>query len=278
MQQAREHETVIPGGGRFRLGQAALALAGGLAAGGAMAWLAAQLQQLRSPWLVFPLVTGLALGAALAGLVRLVQAGHRPTVVAVTLMAAAALGVGQHYFSFRALLQASRQKAPEWEKARLMFPENSWEASPFPPPSFGRYLRWQAARGRRIGRFVARGGLAWASWALDGLLLAAGALAVVGPAIRRPYCNHCRSWFRATRRGRLDPVGATEVVRRAGRSPPEPASAADYRLLTCNGGCGPTKIDLRWLSNLAVRDRFWLDANARGMVLEVLDTYSSRSA
>jgi hypothetical protein len=193
MEQDPDHRTVIPGGGRFRLGQSALALAGGLAAGAAMAWLAAQLQQLRSPWLVFPLVMGLALGAALVGLAGLVQVGHRPTVVAVTLLSAAALTVGQHYFSYRATLRATRQKAPELEKARLLFPKNSWEESPVPPPSFGRFLRWQAARGRPIGRFVARGGLAWASWALDGLLLVAGALAVVGPAIRRPYCNHCRS-------------------------------------------------------------------------------------
>jgi hypothetical protein len=193
MQQDREHKTVIPGGRRFRLGQSALALAGGLAAGGAMAWLAAQLQQLRSPWLVFPIVTGLALGAMLVGLVRLAQAGHRPTVVAVTLLAAAALTVGQHYFSFRAILRTTRQKAPELEKARLLFPENSLAGSPVPPPSLGPFLRWQAARGRPIGRFVARGGLAWASWALDGLLIVAAALAVVLPSIRRPYCNHCRS-------------------------------------------------------------------------------------
>jgi hypothetical protein len=271
-----------------------LALAGGLAAGGAMAWLAAALQQLRSPWLVFPLVTGLALGAVLVGWVRLVQAGHRPTVVAVTLLAAAALTVGQHYFSFRAILPTTRQKKPELEKARLLFAENSWESSPFPPPSFGRFLRWQAARGRPIGRFAARGGWAWASWALDGLLVAAAALAVVGPSIRRPYCNHCRSWFRATRRGRLDPDRAAEVVRRTGRSPPQPASAADYRLLTCNGGCGPTGIELRWLGSSplslgeragagqpatnvqpcdhpAAGDRSWLDAVALGKVLEVLD-------
>jgi hypothetical protein len=275
MQQAREHKTVIPGGGRFRLGQAALALAGGVAAAGAMAWLAAQLQQLRAPWLVFPIVTGLALGAALVGWVRLVQAGHRPTVVAVTLLAAAVLTAGQHYFSFRAILRTARQKAPELERARLLFPKNSWEDSPFAPPSFGPFLRWQAARGRPIGRFVARGGLAWASWTLDALLLAAAALAVVGPSIRRPYCNHCRSWFRATRQGRLDPDRAAEVVRRTGRSPPQPASAADYRLLTCNGGCGPTGIELRWLRSPAAGDRFWLDAIVLGKVLEVLNRTAS---
>ncbi len=158
-----------------------------------MAWLAVQLQQLWSPWLVFPIATGLALGATLVGLVRLVQVGHRPTVVAATLLAAAALVVGQHYFSFRAILRSTRQKTPELEKARLLFPKNSLADSPVPPSSFGPFLRWQAARGRPIGRFVARGGLAWASWALDGLLLAEAALAVVLPSTRRPCCNHCRS-------------------------------------------------------------------------------------
>jgi hypothetical protein len=294
MRQAGEQETVTPGGGCFHVGQSALALAGGVAAGGAMAWLAAALQSLWSPWLVLPLLTGLVLGAALVGWVRLVQAGHRPTIVAATLLAVAALTVGQHYFSFRAILRATRQKTPEMEKARLLFPAASWENSPLPPQRFGRFLRWQATRGRPIGRLVARGGWAWASWALDGLLLAASALAVVGPAIRRPYCNHCRSWFRATRRGRLEPDRAAEVVRRIGRSPPEPASAADYRLLTCIGGCGPTGLEIRWLGpghpslgekvtasgiatnvprcdSCAVSDRFWLDAAALSEVLEVLN-------
>ncbi len=183
MDQAHEHKMVIPGGGRFRLGQLLLALAGGLAAGVAMAWLAAQVQQLRAPWLIFPLATGLVLGVTLVGWVRLIQAGHRPTVVVVSLLAAATLIVGQHYFSFRAILQTTRQKSPAMEKARLLFAGSSWEESPLPPTRFGPFLRWQAARGRRIGRFVARGGLAWASWTLDGLLLAAAALAVVGPSI-----------------------------------------------------------------------------------------------
>ncbi len=184
---------VIPGGGRFCLGQSALALAGGLAAGVALAWLAAQLQQSCSPWLVFPIVTGLVLGATLVRWVRLVQVGHRPTVVAVTLLAAAVLTVGQHYFSFRAIVRTTRQKTPELEKARLLFPRISSEDSPIMPRSFGPFLRWQAARGRPIGRFVARGGLAWASWALDGVLLLAAALAVVGTSIRRPCCYPCRS-------------------------------------------------------------------------------------
>jgi hypothetical protein len=271
MDQVPEQKMVIPGGGRFRLGQLALALAGGLAAGVALAWLAAQVQQLRAPWLVFPLATGLVLGATLVGWVRLAQVGHRPTLVAVTLLAAATLIVGQHYFSFRVILQTTQQKSPAMEKTRLLFAGSSWEESPLAPLRFGPFLRWQAARGRRIGRFVARGGLAWASWALDGVLLATAALAVVGSSIGRPYCNHCRSWFRPTRRGRLDPDRAAEVVHRIGRSPPEPASAADYRMLTCNGGCGPTGMDLRWLGNPAAGDRYWLDATARGKVWEVLD-------
>ena len=188
MQQVGEHKAVIPGGRPFRLGQAVLALGGGLAAGVATAWFAAQLQQAWSPWLVFPLVTGLVLGVALVEWVRLIHAGHRWTIVAATLLAAAALTAGQHYFSFRAILRATREKAPSLEKARLLFPENSLQ-SPLPPRSFGPFLRLQAGRGRTIGRFVARGGLAWASWALDGLLSAAAALAVVGLWIRRPYRN-----------------------------------------------------------------------------------------
>jgi hypothetical protein len=188
MQQFGEHITAIPGGGRFRLGQALLILGGGSAVGGATAWFAAQLQQAWSPWLVFPLVAGLALGVAMVEWVRLVHAGHRGTIVVATLLAAAALTAGQHYFSFRAILRATRQKAPALEKARLLFPENSLQ-SPLPPQSFGPFLRWQAGRGRTIGRFVARGGLAWASWALDGLLSAAAALAVVGLWIRRRYGN-----------------------------------------------------------------------------------------
>ena len=193
MQQVPEHKTVIPGGGRFRLGRSALALAGGLAGGAAMGWLAAQLQQSYSPWLVFPIVIGLALGAALVGWLRRVQVAHRPTIVVVTLLAAAALTAGQHYFSFRAILRTTRQNRPELEKARRLFSKGSWEGGPIMPSSFGPFLRWQAARGRPIGRFVARGALAWASWALDGLLLAAAALAVVGRWSRRPCGDHCRN-------------------------------------------------------------------------------------
>jgi hypothetical protein len=168
-----------------RLAQAALAVAGGLAIGGAMGWLAAQLEQLRSPWLLFPLATGLALGAALVRWLRWVRADRGPMVFVVTVCAVAAMTVGQHYFSFRAILRANPQNAAALEKARLLFPENSLQ-SPLPPRSFGLFLRWQAGRGRPIGRFVARGGLAWASWALDGLLSAATAFAVTGFRLRRP--------------------------------------------------------------------------------------------
>ena len=76
-------------------------------------------------------------------------------------------------------------------------------------PSFGQYVQAQAHRGRPLwSGYVAQGWVAWLSWAIDALLVVAAAVAVTIPAMRVPYCNRCRSWYRTIRSGRIDVLTA----------------------------------------------------------------------
>jgi hypothetical protein len=105
------------------------------------------------------------------------------------------------------------------------------------------------------------------------LLLLAAAVALVVPALRLPYCNRCRSWYRTTRSGRIPPATARQLAGMVGQSMEPRAVAPRYRVLTCESGCGPTGLELAWrLPKHGIASTVtWLDSAQRGAVLAILD-------
>jgi len=177
-----------PASARFRWPELALWLPACALDGAAVAWLAALIGQYRAPLAVFPLLAGLALGVTLAGLMSVCQVGHRPTVLAGLLLAVSVAVVGQHFAAYRQALADTRQHAATYQLARQAFGDEVAGRVPLPPQSFGEFLSRQAARGRPLwGDWSARGAAAWLTWAVDGLLVVAGALLVVVPAWRPPH-------------------------------------------------------------------------------------------
>ncbi|MCE5267056.1 MAG: hypothetical protein LLG00_04145, partial [Planctomycetaceae bacterium] len=155
-----------------------------------------------APAIIFPLLLGAFAGLTVIGLVRLLRIGHRTTILAAALLAAIVAATGQHYFSY--LAQYS------WRPAASL-------AHDFPltdvAPGFNRYLSRQAEIGRPLpGGYLARGWVAWLTWSIDALLVAAGALIVTLLALRVPYCNRCGQWYRTIRNGKIDLVTAARLA------------------------------------------------------------------
>ena len=114
--------------------------------------------------------------------------------------------------------------------------------------------------------------LAWLSWAIDALLLVAAAAAVTIPAVRVPYCNQCRSWYRTVRNGKIDLPTAGRLAGLLEVEPPERPRSARYRLSACQGGCGPSRCELSWEHGGGVDlVRTWLDVQKRNEVAAILD-------
>lgn len=246
--------------------------------GAGLAWAAVTVQAYFAPWLVFPLLLGAVLGATGVGLMRLCQVGHRGTLLLGTLTAALVTVGGQHYIGYRTARDVAQQEAETFRLARQFKPELLKGSAPMPAEGFVQFMRWEAARGRPIGSYTAQGLLAWGTWVLDGLLVLAAAVAVVVPASRQPYCSRCRSWFRTTRRGRLDALAAGELASRIELAVPGDLASVRYRLVACAGGCGPTGFELCWenASGKSSSARVWLDAERRNRIVDTLDTNTNR--
>ena len=131
----------------------------------------------------------------------------------------------------------------------------------------------QAAAGRPVtAKYALHGAAAWASWALDGLLLLVAALTIVCLAWRAPYCSFCRSWYRTTRAGPLAAETARRVAEAASLPIEKSPGAARYRLSHCVGGCGPTRLELALSGQQKTHVvEAWLPAAQREQVVRVLD-------
>jgi hypothetical protein len=145
----------------------------GIAAGRIAAWA----EHVRAPLVVFPLAVGCAVGLAWLAVARLTEVVHRPTLVAGAAVAALATIAGQHYFPYRDYLHD--RAAFLAEKSQDSLPAMFLEGLPDAAPGFAHYMRGQADLGRPIGSITLRGAAAWASWALDGVLVLASAVAIV---------------------------------------------------------------------------------------------------
>ena len=261
-----------PGRGRFAWRGLVLWMPAAVVFGGLTAWLAMIARTYREPLVIFPLLVGVVLGAMLVGLMRLGHIGHRPTVLFGTVLAVAVTVPGQHY----AVYYKAYHLPSNGPKIQ---PDSGLDISRLAEqfrPDFAQFMQNSAAKGRRmVWGYVAIGWVAWVSWAADGLLVLAAALAMVVPAVRLPYCNRCRTWYRVIRSGRIDVPTARRLAELTDLPTVDRATAARYRLLHCSGGCGPTDFDLSWDESPRGTSsvRAWLDADCRNRVVEVLDEY-----
>lgn len=253
-----------------------------LAIGVAVAWAAdvAQSDLKFAPVVIFPLLLGGGLGAIAVGLMRLGQVGNRTTILLGTLLAVSVAVAAQHYAAY---LTACRWRGQKITAEQLPGQDLSVLAK-VSTPSFAEFMRRQADRGRppltdRLAP-AAVAPVTWASWGVDGLLVLAGALAMVVPAMRLPFCNRCRSWYRIAQSGRIDGQTARRLAETVGVCPEDRPSSARYRLLSCNGGCGPTSFELSWQRRRGpgFSIQAWLDAEQRDRVTRALDTAKQKAA
>ena len=233
------------------------------------AWAAEVAQCYAAPVILFPLLLGVLTGLTVVALVRLTQIGHRPTILFATVLAAVIAAVGQHGVSYL--------NAYYWRNPVVEGPMAGQDLSPLlnnMRPTFGQYLERQAERGRSLPwGFTAKGVAAWASWAVDVVLAVIGAVAVMIPAMRVPYCNRCGTWHRTVCGAKIDVATGLRLAQLLGADNVGPIRSPRYHLSACHGGCGPTRCDLSWEDadgaiNLV---QVWLDAAGRHRVAAILD-------
>jgi len=258
-------------GGLFSWKGLVLASSAGAVAGCLLAWAAHVVQGYFAPLVLFPLVLGAFCGLAVVAAVRIAQIGHRPTILAAALLAGATAAVGQHYAAY----YAHYLHGPTTAGGASAISPADWQTiARNLAPSFGDYPQQQARRGRHFWfGWTIHGWVVWLSWAVDAMIVAAAAAAVVLPALRVPYCNRCRSWYRTTRGGRIDEITARRLAQAADVQEINHPRSHRYRLSNCQGGCGPTRLELSWEEADGAVDlaRVWLDKDARTRVAAILD-------
>jgi hypothetical protein len=278
--EAMNADTASPptSGGPFLWWAGCVWLPGCVAYGGLVAWAAYEMQAHFAPLVVFPVLIGLALGASLVALARVFQMGHRPTAWLAVTLAAMVVVVGQHCLGYRAALIDTARENAQVRQARATFGELVQGTLPPPPESFMDYLRGQAQAGRPLntllGRYAAKGAVAWFSWAVDAALVFLPAAVTMGFALRHPFCPRCRSWYTTRRRGRLDAASAQRVAGELGLPVDEASTKAWYRWISCNGGCAPDGFLLCWEGQRGSRPSepiVWLDGERRRRIVGILD-------
>ena len=224
---------------------------------------AVDVQAFFAPLVIFPLLTGIGLGAVLTGLMRVGQVGHRPTIILGAVLAVLTTVAGEHYFCYLSTRSAEPEQSQLAEKARQVFPDLLAGRLQTQPSNFADFIRQQADRGRPLlFGLIGRGWIAWLSWAIDGLLVLAGAAAVLIPAMLLPYCRQCQTWHRAIRGAKITGSAVTEIGRIVDVDLVENIKSGHCRLISCHRGCGPTGCELYWESTDGDTyfARVWLDA------------------
>ena len=274
-------------GGRFSWKGFLLALAAGVAVGLVWAWEADAVQVYVAPFILFPILVGIFAGLTIVAVARFAQLGHRPTILAATVLAATVAALGQHYIGYLATYSRDFSTAPLAQASRFLAPPDASEylrrqavaqnvraISRELTPTFGEYLSAQAAHGRPLPwGYVAAGWAAWLTWAIDALLTLAAAVAVTIPAVRVPYCNRCGTWYRTIRNGKIDVPSAERLAETCGIEGIAGLRSPRYRLSCCQGGCSPTYCELSWEDSrgaVALVD-MWLDSKRRNQIVAILD-------
>ena len=154
-----------------------------------VAWAALRVEPYFAPWLVFPALVGVLLGAGLAWLARFCRLEDLKLLVAGTLVAALVCVAMQHWLAYRQTIQRHRQREVALlEKASLAGAGALALAGERPPTNVWDFLRKDAQRGRvLIAGWHATGAACWLSWFLDAILVLAvslGLVVVLRPALR----------------------------------------------------------------------------------------------
>jgi len=236
--------------------------------GVAVARVAVWVENFRAPMVLFPLLVGCGHGLLLAGLMQLGQVGHRTTLWIGAILAVAVAVAGQHYFSFldsKAAMMAQKPQGILLAEFQEMMPDAATD--------FARFMQRQADRGRPVtAEFALRGATAWASWALDGLLMLLATLTIVYLACKAPYCRLCSSWYRTTRTGSLAADKARRLAEAVSLPAEEPIGLTQYRLSHCASGCGPYRLELAYRGQKQTKVmEVWLSATQREQMVRVLD-------
>jgi hypothetical protein len=256
--------------GSFTWGGLALAIVVGPLFGLAWAWVANVVETYVAPMILFPILLGVFAGLSIVGLARFTQIGHRPTIVLATVLTAVVAAVAQHALRYVAAYYGPPPSvganAVAGEKLSALLREMR--------PGFGEYMQAQARRGRPLwAGYMARDWMAWLSWTIDALLIAAAAVVVTIPALRAPYCTRCGTWYRTMRSGKLDLPTAVRLFELLGVEEAEHTRSPRCRLSACQGGCGPTRCELSWERAHGAVElvQVWLDPAARNQVAAILD-------
>jgi hypothetical protein len=237
------------------------------------AWVAEVAQCYAAPVILFPLLLGVLTGMSIVWLMRVTQMGHRPTIVFAAILASLVAALGQHGLTY--------MNAYYWHTPAVGGPMAGQDLSLLlreMRPSFGNYMETQAERGRPLPwGLTAQGFWAWLSWAVDAMLVVVGAVAVMIPAMRVPYCNQCRTWYRTVRGGKIDASTGLRLAESLGADEIGAIRSPRYHLSTCQGGCGPTRCELSWEEADGTIDlvQVWLDAAGRHQVAAILDKLDS---
>jgi len=273
VQHDRPTDQTPPAAPRFHWDRCSFWVPACLVYGGLVGWVAVLVEPFWAPVLLFSLLVGVVLGASLVGMSRVCQVGNRFTVLLGTVLAALAAVFGQHYVSYRLARREAVEDAQTYRLARSAFQDKVLGEMPVPPADFLEFLCWRAARGFALFGFKARGAVVWMIWTMDGSLVLGAALAVVVPALKKPYCDRCRSWFVTTRRGPVDAETARKLAAAIETELPDEIASAGYRLSACNGGCGPTRFELRLEKpgGESSSAKAWLDVERRNQVVRALD-------
>ncbi|MEI8376851.1 MAG: hypothetical protein WCJ35_28895 [Planctomycetota bacterium] len=258
--------------GRFVAAQAFIWIVAAPILGAAVARGAVWAQSFWAPLVIFPMLVGCGLGLLLAGLMRLGQVGHRATLWTGTLLAVTVAVAGEHYFSFLDFKAAVIAQKPQGLSI-VAFQAFQEMRMPDATTDFARFMQRQADQGRPVtAEFTLRGAAAWASWALDGLLMLLATLMIVCLACKAPYCSLCRSWYRTTRTGPLAADRVRRLAEAASLPIEEPFDTAQYRLSHCASGCGPNRLELACRGQKKTKVvEAWLSAAQREQVVLVLD-------
>ena len=208
---------------------------------------------------------------------RLGHVGHRWTIWIGAILAVAVAVAGQHYFSFVDWKRDEAAKVAQQFQGKSLF--GIQEMLPAASSNFVAFMKRQAALGRRVtagfknrAEFDLRGAAAWASWAVDGLLVLFPVCLVVYAACQSPYCHVCRSWYRTTRAGRLTSEAVQRMAAAAVLPPDKVCGPARYRLSHCLSGCGATRLELACDGKRSAKVmETWLSAAQREQIGHVLD-------
>jgi hypothetical protein len=274
-----EHHRPLGGKSRW-VRDLLLWLPGCLILGSLTAWAAVDAQLFFAPLLLFPLLMGILLGVLLVLLMRMARIGHRPTIVAGTILAAGWAAVGMHYLSYLSHSWEFAAESADLEKARQFLPRDAARRLPTPPRNFFEYMRQSADEGREIfSAYSLHEGYVWLLWIVEAAVLTGGALIVVIPALLLPFCRRCHSWYRTIRSVRCPPVVVGRLAGELHVEIPARLRSGRCRLLACLGGCGPTRCELAWEDHegQASFARAWLHHAQRNHVMQIFDQYAEET-